>query len=194
MRRWMRGRCGRHRKSFLRQRVWHVTVQKEDETKEVHEMDFVVLCLGRFSGLPNIPTFPENRGPEVFAGKVLHSMDVANMGSAAAGELVRGKRVVVVGFLKSALDAAVEFADITEMGYIKLERFTSRGSSHGEVWDGATIVSLGDDAEHCCRHRGVHDKVGGGASCSRTSAALRFCEKGVRRRGEASPLRPDVVI
>ncbi|KAG0459265.1 hypothetical protein HPP92_022393 [Vanilla planifolia] len=99
-------------KAFSGKGVWHVTVQKEDETKEVHEMDFVVLCLGRFSGLPNIPTFPKNRGPEVFAGKVLHSMDVANMGSAAAGELVRGKRVVVVGFLKSALDVAVEFADI----------------------------------------------------------------------------------
>ncbi|KAG0457544.1 hypothetical protein HPP92_022701 [Vanilla planifolia] len=99
-------------KAFSGKGVWHVTVQKEDETKEVHEMDFVVLCLGRFSGLPNIPTFPENRGPEVFTGKVLHSMDVANMGSGAAGELVRGKRVVVVGFLNSALDVAVEFADI----------------------------------------------------------------------------------
>ncbi|XP_020598528.1 LOW QUALITY PROTEIN: probable flavin-containing monooxygenase 1, partial [Phalaenopsis equestris] len=91
--------------------VWNVTVEKEDGAV-VHVMDFVVLCLGRFSGLPNIPNFANNKGPEAFNGKVIHSMDLANMGSTAAAKLVNGKHVVIVGFLKSALDVAAECANI----------------------------------------------------------------------------------
>ncbi|XP_020585627.1 probable flavin-containing monooxygenase 1 [Phalaenopsis equestris] len=92
--------------------AWKVTVEKEDGVVVEHVMDFVVLCLGRFSGLPNIPNFPKNKGPEVFNGKVIHSMDLANMGSTAAAKFVNGKRIVIVGFLKSALDVAAECANI----------------------------------------------------------------------------------
>ncbi|XP_020677248.2 probable flavin-containing monooxygenase 1 [Dendrobium catenatum] len=92
--------------------VWHVTVEKEDGAKEEHVMDFVVLCLGRFSGLPKIPSFSESKGPEAFNGKVIHSMDLAKMGSSVAAEFVKGKRIIVIGFLKSALDVAAECADI----------------------------------------------------------------------------------
>ncbi|XP_020585633.1 LOW QUALITY PROTEIN: probable flavin-containing monooxygenase 1 [Phalaenopsis equestris] len=97
--------------------VWNITVEKDDGATAEHVMDFVIICLGRFSGLPNIPDFPKNRknkGPEVFVfnGKVIHSMDLANMGSTAAMEFVNGKRIVVIGFLKSALDIAAECADI----------------------------------------------------------------------------------
>ncbi|XP_020585319.1 probable flavin-containing monooxygenase 1 [Phalaenopsis equestris] len=93
--------------------VWRVTVQRaEDGSVEVHMMDFVVLCLGRFCDLPNIPSFPNNQGPEVFDGMVIHSMDIARMGRAAATELVEGKRVVIIGCLKSALDVAAECSDI----------------------------------------------------------------------------------
>ncbi|KAI0514060.1 hypothetical protein KFK09_010094 [Dendrobium nobile] len=92
--------------------VWHVTVEKEDGATEEHIMDFVVLCIGRFSGLPNIPSFLMNRGPEIFNGKVIHSMDLANMGSMIASDFLKGKRIIIVGFLKSALDIAAECADI----------------------------------------------------------------------------------
>ncbi|KAL6868285.1 hypothetical protein ACP4OV_015130 [Aristida adscensionis] len=91
---------------------WLLTVQhRGSEATQTYRFDFLILCTGRFSGVAHTPMFPPNRGPGVFHGQVLHSMDLSNMDHAAAVELVRGKRVAVVGSGKSAYDVVAQCAD-----------------------------------------------------------------------------------
>ncbi|KAI5057234.1 hypothetical protein GOP47_0027249 [Adiantum capillus-veneris] len=95
-------------------KVWQVLVhrRKSPVDDEVHEewlqFDFLVICVGRFGDRPKYPEFPPDGGPEFFSGKVLHSMEYGMMDNQAARQMLTGKRVVSVGFMKSAIEIALE--------------------------------------------------------------------------------------
>ncbi|KAE9603452.1 hypothetical protein Lal_00008230 [Lupinus albus] len=103
---------------FNSQSKWNISVRNTiNDSTEVYTVDFVILCIGRFSDVPNIPEFPINKGPEVFGGKVIHSMDYASMDSESATEFVKGKQVTIVGLHKCALDIAMLCSTLNGVKY-----------------------------------------------------------------------------
>ncbi|KGN46711.1 probable flavin-containing monooxygenase 1 [Cucumis sativus] len=103
--------------AFAEGRKWRLNVVDARTDVPVEEtgefvVDFVVLCIGKFSDVPNIPEFPPNGGPEAFkAGKVLHSSEFSAMDFDNASNLIKNKLVTVVGFQKSGIDLAMECAN-----------------------------------------------------------------------------------
>ncbi|KAL3532248.1 hypothetical protein ACH5RR_005769 [Cinchona calisaya] len=92
---------------------WNVKVEHiEDNSIKEYVVEFVILCIGRFSGLSCIPEFPQDHGPEVFGGKVLHSMEYSDMDNAKAADLIKGKKIAIIGSNKSAVDLADECARV----------------------------------------------------------------------------------
>ncbi|KAG6604964.1 putative flavin-containing monooxygenase 1, partial [Cucurbita argyrosperma subsp. sororia] len=101
--------------AFSERRKWRINVVDARTNVPLEEVvvDFVILCIGRFSDVPNIPEFPPNGGPEAFkAGKVLHSLQYSAMDFDSASNLIKDKQVTVIGFQKSGLDLAMECANI----------------------------------------------------------------------------------
>jgi cation diffusion facilitator CzcD-associated flavoprotein CzcO len=80
-----------------------VVSYRDDAEQRSQEFDLVAVCTGLYSQTPHIPKFP---GQERFGGRIVHSSEVQTR------EILRGRRVVVVGFGKSATDLAVEAAAV----------------------------------------------------------------------------------
>jgi dimethylaniline monooxygenase (N-oxide forming) len=79
-----------------------------------YKFEFVVMCLGKYGDVPKMPVFPWSRGPEIFEGKVMHTLDYCKLKEEETKELMRGKKVVIIGYKKSAIDLAVECAEANQ--------------------------------------------------------------------------------
>jgi dimethylaniline monooxygenase (N-oxide forming) len=77
-------------------RVWEVTVD-DGTSSETRDFDYVAICTGVFNR-PNVPALEGREEFETGGGVVAHTSQVTN------AEMLDGKRVVVVGFQKSATD------------------------------------------------------------------------------------------
>jgi dimethylaniline monooxygenase (N-oxide forming) len=86
-----------------------------------YTFEFIVVCIGKYGDIPKIPEFPSNKGPEIFQGKVLHSIDYCKLDKEAASQLLKGKKVAVIGFKKSAIDLALECAEENQGTYIYIK-------------------------------------------------------------------------
>ncbi len=84
---------------------WRIFTESEGNLSE-EQVDFLTVCNGVFSQ----PNMPKVSGQELFEGKVFHSSAFHE----ADLEGVRGKRVVVVGFAKSAHDILSQLGNVTE--------------------------------------------------------------------------------
>ena len=76
---------------------WTVRYRDESGTHE-QQFDYVISAIGQYTEGKHRPVFP---GQEAFAGGVITERDIGDP------ELFRGKRTVVVGFGKSAVDITV---------------------------------------------------------------------------------------
>ena len=89
---------------------WRVTYRNESEER-TEDFDFAVVCVGLYSETPNIPFF---EGRDQFKGEVIHVSALKSRDQLAA------KRVVVVGYGKSATDVAVESAAVATETHVIL--------------------------------------------------------------------------
>lgn len=105
-------------KPFGSRGKWQIRVENTENSEVTdYEVEFVILCIGQFSGVANIPEFGENEGPEVFKGKVMHSMEFSATKQLGVSKFVKGKRVAVIGSHKSAIDIALECANLNGSKY-----------------------------------------------------------------------------
>ncbi|XP_023750753.1 probable flavin-containing monooxygenase 1 [Lactuca sativa] len=95
--------------------MWEVAVYNTNsDTIQWYSFEFIVVCTGKYGDIPIIPKFPMKKGPEVFKGKVMHSQDYSKLNTQESTQLLKGKKVVVVGYKKSAIDLAVECAEANQ--------------------------------------------------------------------------------
>jgi dimethylaniline monooxygenase (N-oxide forming) len=73
------------------------------------EFDMVVVCIGLYSSKPHMPDFP---GRDDFGGEVMH------VSGLKSPDQLSGKRVCVLGYGKSATDAALESAAVAAETHI----------------------------------------------------------------------------
>ncbi|KAE8735278.1 putative flavin-containing monooxygenase 1 [Hibiscus syriacus] len=95
--------------------AWEVAVETHSsKTVEWYEFELLVVCIGKYGDVPRMPVFPPSKGREIYSGKVMHTMEYSKLDKEAARQLLKGKRVAVVGYKKSAIDLATECAETNQ--------------------------------------------------------------------------------
>ncbi|XP_031495116.1 probable flavin-containing monooxygenase 1 [Nymphaea colorata] len=183
--------------AFSSEGAWKITVQDtEHETTHVYEVEFVVVCIGKFNSAPKMPALPSDKGPEVFKGKVMHAKEYLMMDELDAVELIEGKKVVIVGTHKSAFDIATQCARENGLESPCTMVITSPNKNSNDAIPNAagrsngTIISklpfaLPDD---------FHKRVEEGSIILEQSTEWLFCEAGLTLGSEDSQVNADIVI
>lgn len=91
---------------------WTVTFTQGGD-RRTQSFDLVVICVGLYSNTPHVP---ELAGTADFTGETLHVSDFKS------AEALKGRRVAVVGFGKSATDAALAAKDHADTTHIVARR------------------------------------------------------------------------
>jgi cation diffusion facilitator CzcD-associated flavoprotein CzcO len=90
------------------------TLRYEDETgSHENHFDLIVCSIGLYSNVPNMPSFPDQ---DKFAGEIIHNS------AFKSPDQLRNKKVVVLGFGKSATDVAYESAQVASTTTIVFRR------------------------------------------------------------------------
>ncbi len=87
---------------------WVVSVNSQDDNKPKQpEFDFVLICNGLFN-IPKVHTLPGKEDFIASGGQILHSTELNDISQ------LKGKRVIVVGFGRSATDIAASAATLAK--------------------------------------------------------------------------------
>ncbi|KAL0427332.1 UNVERIFIED_CONTAM: putative flavin-containing monooxygenase 1 [Sesamum latifolium] len=185
-------------KAFGSKGKWNLKVlhTKEESVKE-YAAEFVVICIGRFSGLPEIPSFPPGYGPEVFSGKVLHSMDYSAMDNANAAEFIKGKRIAIIGSGKSAVDIAFECgkANGNDIPCTVIQRTIHWMLPHdAQPWGLSSGFLCFSRFAELLVHKPGEGFLSSILATSLWPLCFSFCKEGLILDGEDDPVKADIVI
>ncbi len=88
---------------------WRVTSGASDGSVQTQDFHHLIIATGLYSNKPHMPEFP---GREDFSGEVMHNSKLKTR------EPLAGQRVAVIGFGKSATDAALEASAVAEQVHL----------------------------------------------------------------------------
>ena len=73
-------------------------------------------------------------------GQTLHALDYCKLDKDAASDLLKDKKVVVVGYKKSAIDLAIECAEANQGKYIRVYMISI--TFHVPVWFSSAVMMI----------------------------------------------------
>ncbi|GJV42248.1 probable flavin-containing monooxygenase 1 [Tanacetum coccineum] len=127
---------------------------------------------------------PHGKGPEVFQGKVIHSMEYATMDHDKAAEFVKGKKVVVVGFGKTGLDIARECSSLNDWAPWGIPMTKFYFTRFSEL----LVHKPGEDSEN------FFDELEKGSIKLKKSKNYSFYDQGILIDEDNTKIEADVVI